>query len=244
LRTAEGVGITTALADPDGRWLIEVPGPGVYYVEAKRMGYQPWVDGPVEVNQGDDLVFEFHLQRLAVTLDPIDVTAEALQRYLELSGFYARQKSDFGHFMTPDDIERRQAARVTDLLTGLPGVNVVSMTEGSVGPRSVQLRGSSLSHGGVCRPRVFVDGLMYARGDSRPKRLDEGLDVEAFLDQQLLQLDQGLSLDDIGHPSTIAAIELYRSGSQVPVQFGGTSVETQCGVVVIWTRTGRMRGRR
>jgi hypothetical protein len=54
-------------------------------------------------------------------------------------------------------------------------------------------------------------------------------------------MDEALSLDDIGHPSTIAAVEVYRSASQVPVQFGGTSVETLCGVIVIWTRTGRLR---
>jgi hypothetical protein len=50
----------------------------------------------------------------------------------------------------------------------------------------------------------------------------------------------GLTIDDIAHPSTIAAIEVYRSGVQVPVQFGGNSVETQCGVIVVWTRVGRM----
>jgi hypothetical protein len=57
----------------------------------------------------------------------------------------------------------------------------------------------------------------------------------------LERLGPGLSLDDIGHPSTIAAIEVYRSATQVPVQFGGASVETLCGVIVVWTRTGRLR---
>lgn len=244
LLTADSISIATAVSDADGHWLLEVPAAGLYYIQAKRMGYQPWTDGPVEVKQGEDLDFVFHLRRLPVMLDPIDVTAEATHRYLELSGFYRRQRSDFGHFVTPEAIEQRQAANVTDLLRGLPGVNVMSMTEGSVGPRSVQLRGSNLSHGGVCRPRVFVDGIMYARGDSRPVRLEESFDTEALLDDALQEIDQGLSIDDVGHPSTIAGIEVYRSGSQVPVQFGGTSIATQCGVIVIWTRTGRMRVRR
>jgi hypothetical protein len=53
--------------------------------------------------------------------------------------------------------------------------------------------------------------------------------------------DQGLNLDDIGPPSDIAGIEVYRSATQVPVRFGGTSLETLCGVIVIWTRRGTPR---
>lgn len=236
------VRVVTAVTDDEGYWFLEVPGPGSYYVEAKRIGYQAWVAGPLEVEPDDDLNSVYRLRRIPVMLDAVEVSAAAMRRYLELTGFYDRQRGDFGHYITPADIEKRQAATVTDLLRGLPGVNLVAMSDGSVGPRSVQLRGSNLSHGGVCRPRVFVDGIMYARGDSRPKRLDDPLDVEQAIDEQLQSIDEGLSLDDIGHPSTIAAIEVYRSSSQVPVQFGGTSVETQCGVIVIWTRTGRMRG--
>ena len=63
--------------------------------------------------------------------------------------------------------------------------------------------------------------------------------TEARLESLMQRVDQAISLDDIGHPSTIAAIEIYRSATQVPVQFGGASVETLCGVIVIWTRTGR-----
>jgi hypothetical protein len=198
----------------------------------------------VEVKRGDDLRSVFHLRRLPVMLDPVEVSAAATRRYLELAGFYDRQRADFGHYVTAEDIEKRQAARITDLLTSLPGVNLVSMSPGGVGALSVQLRGSNLSDGGVCRPRVFVDGVMYARGDSRLKRAAGGQDVERRVEDEIQELDEGLSLDDIGHPSIIAAIEVYRSASQVPVQFGGTSVETLCGVIVIWTRTGTMRAGR
>lgn len=241
LLAADGTSLITAVTDRDGYWHLEVPGPGSYYVAAKRLGYGPWVTGPLEVKAGDDLRSLYHLRRLPIVLDPIAVSAEATRRHLELAGFYDRQRADFGHYITPEEIEKRQAVRITDLLMGLPGVNLVSMTTGSVGPLFVQLRGSDLSSGGVCRPRVFVDGLLYALGDARPRRVREGADVERLPDEVVRRIDQGMSLDDIGHPSTIAAIEVYRSASQVPVQFGGTSVETLCGVIVIWTRSGRAR---
>ncbi|MGH7664162.1 MAG: carboxypeptidase regulatory-like domain-containing protein [Gemmatimonadaceae bacterium] len=244
LVAANGTRITTSVTDEGGYWFLDVPRAGTYYVAARRIGFQPWTAGPLEVKAGDDLNSVFHLRRLPALLTPVEVSARATQRYLELAGFYERQRADFGHFMTPEAIDKRQADRVTDLLSGVPGVRVVSMTTGSVGALYVVLRGSNLSYGGVCRPRVYVDGLLFALGDSRPRQRVDLEGTELFLEDEIQQLDQGMSLDDVGHPSTIAAIEVYRSSSQVPVQFGGTSAQTLCGVIVIWTRTGRMPGGR
>lgn len=242
LLTPDSVLLASALTGPDGNWFLVAPQPGSYFVQARRLGYQPWVAGPLELKEGDNLESVFHLKPLAVRLDPIEVAARAAtRRYLEGAGFYERQRADFGHYMTPEEIERRQATRVTDLIMGLPGVNLVSMTSGSVGARYVEFRGGGLQQGGSCRPRVFVDGLMFARGDAGPDIIEESLDVEQRLELEFRRLDNGLSLDDIGHPATIAAVEVYRSPVQVPAQFGGTSVDTQCGVIVIWTRTGRMQ---
>ncbi|MDH5805789.1 MAG: hypothetical protein OEZ54_11480, partial [Gemmatimonadota bacterium] len=118
------------------------------------------------------------------------------------------------------------------------------ISTGTVGTTVIQLRGSRLSSGGVCRPRVFVDGIIFLRGDSRPLGVDEWGNPERLFDLEE-NPDAGrfadeLNIDDIGHPSTIAAVEIYRSGAQVPVQFGGTSIETQCGVIVIWTKIGTL----
>ncbi|HUG41110.1 MAG TPA: carboxypeptidase regulatory-like domain-containing protein [Longimicrobiales bacterium] len=236
--------VSTAVSDPDGYWLLDVPGAGIYHVAAERIGYQSWVSEGVEVGADDELSSVFHLQPAPVTLDPIDVRVRAIRQYLDYAGFFERQRGNFGHFVTPEAIERRQAANITDLLAGIPGVQRVPFGGGSAGPAQIQLRGSSLSQGGMCRPRVFVDGLMFSRGDSRPISEREGAETDERVEDPLRE-DQALSIDDIGHPSTIAAIEVYRSASQVPVQFGGTSVETLCGVIVIWTLTGRVRaGRR
>jgi hypothetical protein len=217
-----------------------VPQAGVYYIVAERLGYARRVSEPVAVGAASELSAVFHLEPVAVLLDPIEVRAAAVRRYLEYTGFFERQRGNFGHFVTPADIERRQASRLTDLMTAIPGVQRVAASGGSAGPAQILLRGSSLSQGGMCRPRVFVDGLMYSRGDSRPVRIREG-DATERAEDILERMDQALSIDDIGHPSTIAAIEIYRSASQVPVMFGGSSVETLCGVIVIWTHTGRAR---
>jgi hypothetical protein len=228
-----------AVSDSAGRWLLAASRPGSYFISVRRLGYQPWVSGALKLEAGKELTTVVELRVVPVQLDPITARAAAVRRQLEYSGFFERQRSNFGHFLTPEAIENRQAARVTDLLSAIPGVQLVVGGSGSAGPTHVGLRGSSVTDGALCRPRVFVDGLMYARGDSRAARVQESNATErADLDQRM---DQALSLDDIGHPTTIAGIEVYRSASQVPVQFGGTSVETLCGVIVIWTHTGRIR---
>lgn len=241
LLTTDSAVVATAVSDSAGRWLLPVPDPGVYHVAAERIGYAAMISEAVEIGPDDALDSVFHLEATAVELDPIEVEVRAAREYLEYSGFFERQKANFGHFVTPEAIDRRQAARVTDLLASVPGVRIVSSGTGSVGPSEVQMRGSSLSQGGNCRPRVFVDGLMYNRGDSRPIYDREGRETDQLIEDPLRE-DHALSLDDIGHPSIIAGIEVYRSASQVPVQFGGTSIETLCGVIVVWTRTGQRRG--
>lgn len=241
LRTGGGVPILTVFSGENGEWSLEVPGPGAYYLEASRFGYEPWVAGPLEVAAGDDLITLYHLQPKPIRMEPIEVTVGATRRHLELAGFYERQRSDFGYFMGPEQIERRGAPRLTDLLLGIPGVRQVSLTSGSVGRRFIQLRGSNLSEGGVCRPRVFVDGLLFALGDSHPKPPFDPDNATEMQEELLEVIDQGLGLDDIGPPSEIAGIEIYRSATQVPVQFGGTSVSTLCGVIVVWTKRGTAR---
>lgn len=237
LHTADSNVVMRAVSAADGRWTLVAARPGVYYVSVRRLGYQPWVSGTMQLDAGAELDSEVHLRVLAVQLDPVRARAVATRQQLEYSGFFERQQGNFGHFVTPEAIERRQAARITDLLTLIPGVQLVAGGSGSVGPAQIGLRGSSLTDGALCRPRVFVDGLMYSRGDSRRVR---GRESNATEREDLEQrMDQALSLDDIGHPSTIAGIEVYRSATQVPVQFGGTSIETLCGVIVIWTHSGR-----
>jgi len=66
-----------------------------------------------------------------------------------------------------------------------------------------------------CYPTVVVDGVTTYRPDEgRP-----------------------LYLDQLGDVSSIEAMEVYTGASQVPAQFN--SIGSACGVVVIWTSTGR-----
>jgi hypothetical protein len=71
--------------------------------------------------------------------------------------------------------------------------------------------GSAVLMRGGCRPRVVVDGVRVR-------------DVR--------------SIDDLVQPLELEGLEVYRSSSQVPVQYGGLGVPGECGAVIIWTRRG------
>jgi len=236
--------VVSVVTDGDGTYVLRAPRPGRYFVEARRIGYRSWVDGPVDLHEGDDWETEFHLLALPVELDPLESTAEAMRMepMLVRVGFYERQRADFGHFITRDEIEKRSPPRMSDLLNAVPGVRIMP-EGGGLGRSTVSLRGSVLSEGTTCHPRVYVDGLIVIRGDARLR----GLDVFGGREEDTEVQGSGtkrpeIALDDVVMPEDVEAVEVYRRGIEVPARFGGTSVSAQCGVIVIWTRRGRTPG--
>ena len=121
-----------------------------------------------------------------------------------------------------------EAQALVDELVATINLQVPAIAE--LRGRSVALEGE-LSDGNaqIAELVATVSEQESALGELRTRSasLTDQLSVkEAELEELLESVDQGLSLNDIGPPSTIAGIEIYRSASQVPVQFGGTSVST------------------
>lgn len=241
LMDSVGVRLRSFVTDADGWYELHAPGPGLYLVEARRIGYRAWVDGPVELSADEVWDSIFHLQVIPVLLDPVEVVAQTAVReaYLQRMGFYERQRVDYGHFITRAEIERRAPDRMTDLLLTVPGARSAPSTSG-LNRSSISFGGSIQQRGGPCHPRVYVDGLVVIRGDARPHGLDvhgqPELASEAGPSDPTMR--QEIALDDVVMPEDVQAVEVYRRGSEVPVRFGGMSTNTQCGVIVVWTRRG------
>lgn len=227
------------ISDDDGRFEVRLPVPGAYVVDVARLGYRPQHRGPLDLQTGQVTSLSVILPVVPVTLDPVTVQAQVNATMLQQVGFYGRMRSDFGHFITRDQVESRRAHRASDLLRAIPGVGIMPdrLHPGQV---RIQMRGSHLSNGGLCSPRVFVDGLVAIRGDARPPGRSGN---QANNEEERLYGDDPRApepeLDDVVRPEDIEAMEIYRSASQVPAEFGGNSMFTRCGVIVIWTRRGR-----
>jgi hypothetical protein len=198
--------------DDQGRFELAAPRGGSYLVAAARDGYQPKVDGVLDLPAGSTATITFYLQPLAIRLDSITAQAgsTASTRYLNAQGFYRRQRLGFGHFVSPEALNRRVVMNVGDLLQGIPGVYVNSDVRGSI----VRFRDLSGQQNGYCVPRIFVDGAAVSSAGAGGNVV-----IEDFVD-----------------PVDLDAVEVYTRIAAVPLEFGAL---TNCGVLLFWTRRGR-----
>lgn len=128
-----------------------------------------------------------------------------------------------GTFLDDAALRRRDASRMSDLLRTIAGVRLVSLPSGGMAitsgipPTANQLAMIARweSTGEIFRPacymQVYLDGSrMWGWTDQPP------IDVDTF------------------SPSTIGAIEFYRSAAEAPPEWNATGAV--CGTIAFWTR--------
>ena len=159
------------------------------------------------------------MHKLALALDPLNVTAEAVDQFLESVGFNHRKKYNRGYFMDREEIEKRlgSVADAAQLLSVVPGLQIVEGLSDHVGGSLIRISRVAGAGCDAKGPRIWVDGFLIDTQDLKG-------------DLQLYALSQ------VVRPEAIYAIEVYRSPSQVPIQYGGP--QSACGVILIWTRRG------
>ena len=181
-----GTGATDT-TDASGAFALDSLPAGTFMVEARRIGFTPRriaVDLVGERTTSADVTLD---ERLPV-LETQTVYGKA-QRRGSLDEFMQRAQSGFGHFVTPADIERRNAFATTDFMRMMPGVRIVPT--GGTG-NMITVRGQA-SLQGHCVPDVFMDGVLMQDG--------------------ALELDRLVNVQDIG------AMEVYTGLGSVPQQY-------------------------
>jgi hypothetical protein len=191
--------------------------PGRYWVAVRRIGYAP-LRAALTFNQGDDREIVFQLEPLAHLLPEVVVKGEDKRWMRRYQDFVWRSRSSFGHFLTRDDIEKSHAAYLGDIVrrylpfTTSDAFFTPAASDGWQNPfmdHGLGRFGSSSTGrlGRNCAPAVSVNG-------ARPFG--------------------GWAVNDF-RPEDVEAIEVYRNGFQLPMEFNGWDVA--CGLVVIWTET-------
>ncbi|MEO7522038.1 MAG: carboxypeptidase regulatory-like domain-containing protein [Gemmatimonas sp.] len=143
------VAIETGAAESNERGefsLNSVPA-GERLLRVRRLGFRPDSQRVVAVT-GRTVQISVVLQHVAITLAAVTITGRH-ELSGPMAGFFRRRATGSGRFFTRDDIEKRNPARMTDLLRGVPGLAVSPQRTG-VG--NVRIRGSR------CAPVVFLDG--------------------------------------------------------------------------------------
>ncbi len=165
-----GHGTTTSVeSDEDGKFnAVGVPAGNAWLV-ARRIGYRP-DSARVTVTAGESVERAIQLERIAVELDRVQIVGRR-DVTGPMAGFYKRMGQGGGRYFTASDIERRNAARMSDMLRMVPGMRIESRGFQT----SVRMRGSR------CAPLVWLDGQPLYAGeidlDVFDPRTFEGMEI-------------------------------------------------------------------
>jgi hypothetical protein len=196
------------ISKDDGSFALEGLPTGTQLLVVRRVGFEP-ARVAVNITSRQPTVLNVVLGPRVNVMDPVLVTAR--RNYaLEKVGFAARQKTAWGTFFTHDDIEKRNAQRLSDMLRAVPGISVLNRPGGATVVDSRQtaiLGGGRGGSGGTC-PKIWVDGTEW-------RAIDPG------------------DLDNFVFPSEVVGMEVYARG-HAPSQYRGID---ECIVIVVWTQS-------
>ncbi len=149
-----GTAPSTARTDVSGGFRVVGTRAGTVSLSVRRLGFRP-VTTEVVVRPGETTEASVTLERAAQELAPVVVQAQQ-ERRGRLGDFDRRRKLGFGHFITREEIERRNPLLVTDLLRTVPGVRL--QPGGFAGRFVLRMRASR------CDPLVWLDGSPLSAG--------------------------------------------------------------------------------
>lgn len=206
--------VDQAVTNSEGRFLLRSRNPGSFYIRAEGLGYQTRLDGILELGEGGQISIEFYLRPSPIVLDSLLTAVErdrisiAERRYLQRQGFYDRMALGFGDFITPGELETRLPNDPRSLFQGQSAIRVEM--DPYMGQQAVRLK----QPGGFCSPALFVDGAKITFAGRRG----------------------AVVLEDVVRVEDISAVEIYRRLSSVPLQYNIAGPDTNCGVLLVWTK--------
>ena len=119
----QGTGAATLSREDGSFGFADLPS-GTQALVVRQLGFEP-VEMAVELSGRAPKQVTVTMAKPARVLEPVAIRAEASKAGLDQVGFNKRQKSGFGYFMDTEDIEQRQATRMTDLFRSVPSLRVV-----------------------------------------------------------------------------------------------------------------------
>lgn len=137
--------------DDSGRFDIALRVAGRLPITVRRIGYRPL---EMALTSMPDSALRLVLHPLVGTLATVHIDADRTVASLERSGFYARLRegargANTGHFIGPEEIDRRRPIRASALLEGISGIKVLPISS-----KRYAVYGTN-----GCAMTVFIDGV-------------------------------------------------------------------------------------
>ena len=197
--------------DSAGHYVIPARG-GEYAALYRALGYHP-VRQTLRLFERDTVTRDVTMAVSdAPQLEAVNINARTV-RSIGIDGFEERRKTGLGSYLDSTRLRREEARRLGDVARQMRGIKIVS------GPRGQMFAANpmktSAGGGASCYASVYLDrALIYRSGDpGGPPDLGRDFPI-----------------------ASLAAVEWYRGTTPVPAEFGIRN--SDCGVLVLWTRRG------
>ncbi len=184
-------GSARAESGDSGQFTIRHLKPGKTDVTVRVLGYGPATFSTV-LRAARNRRMRVILTPVSVQLSTIVVMDSLSDPLLNQTGFFERKRRGWGTFISPEEIQRRNPARASDMLRTINGVEIASV--GRTGTLPLSTRALSIT--GRCMLNVFVDG------------------TRAYI-------SSGMTLEDVISGSEVGAMEVYATATETPPQFIG-----------------------
>ena len=225
------------VADAQGTVRMPAANADSLELHVRRIGYKESYGWAKPAADGR---FVVELTQLAASLSAVTVTERA-NIPLAQRGFYdrlerAKRGAVVGLFVTPEELEARPRAKLTDVMQGLKYVRVWQ-TRPTGGPIHKLLLGR-----GGCPMNIVLDGQLVTGTvqEDVPSEAPTSIDFNgtrrsaAFSGQQLKP-----DIDAIITGGSVMAIEIYPSSANAPPEIIPFNGNGSCGIVAIWTGSRR-----
>jgi hypothetical protein len=150
--------------DSLGHFTLATYQPGRYRLHAVAAGFKEATSPAVSLAVNTQIVVRFVLSREVILIAPLEITARSrpLVAGMSMQGYHERRAKGQGFAITREDIEKRSARTVTDLLRMAPGVRIESRR----GTTSISIPGTAPRFKQTCQVKVLVDGTEFRWGSS------------------------------------------------------------------------------
>jgi Carboxypeptidase regulatory-like domain/TonB-dependent Receptor Plug Domain len=166
--------VSTA-SDSSGRFRIVNVIPGLVFVRVRKIGYLSEYF-PLQTVAGRiaSLTVKLRPASGAPALARVEVRADA-RRDARLAGFYERKRQGNGVFVEREELLRRNASNITEVLRGRTGVNIIRDAN-----NNAVVFGRNLTGAGYCAMGVLIDGVFVNTTSLSIDQLANTQDIRAI----------------------------------------------------------------
>jgi hypothetical protein len=219
-----------AVSDQAGEYAFQSVPRGAQVVLFRSVGFRP-IRIRVELGEGGVARLDAILVPFAVQLDPLVTSTEVKQpKGMGREAFEERRNMGFGKFIDSLELRRSEDRRLSDLLRRHNGV-VIAQNRYAMSTRTGCFMQVIYDEQSVYSPAAYTPSAIAAApatgpagATSRSTRTARPLPPSNLFDINTFSV------------SNLEAVEIYRSLSDTPLQFGGASAG--CGTLVLWSRRG------